>query len=131
MDYEETDEDSVCRPEEQKTKGTQEGGRQPPQSYRSVTIQTEVPHTQEEKSCLEWSELHTEWIRNRIVKGMNHSGQATDHGALAGNAYSSTTLCRGDILGAEVGDARVVLVSKYKYSGSQLESEDTLSASSR
>lgn len=37
------------------------------------------------------------------------------------NAYTSTTLCRGGILGAEVGDTRVVLVSKDKYSGSQLE----------
>lgn len=37
------------------------------------------------------------------------------------NAYTSTTLCRGYILGAEVGDAKVVFVSKDKYSGRQLD----------
>lgn len=81
-----------------------------------------MPHTQEEKSCLERSELHTEWIRNRIVEGINDTQVEqliTEH--WPENAFTSTTLCRGYILGAEVGDANVVFVSKDKYSESQLE----------
>lgn len=122
FDYEETDEGSDCRPEERKTKGraSARGREATTQSYRSVAIQTEVPHTQEEKSCLEQSELHTEWIRNRIVEGMNDTQVKkliTEHWPVT--AYTSTTLCREGVLGAEVGDTRVVLVSQDKYSGSQ------------
>lgn len=77
-------------------------------SCHSVATQTEVPaYIQEEKSCKGQSESHTEAIRSRIIEGMNDTQVKqliAEH--WPESAYTSTTLCRRGVLGAEVGDTR-------------------------